>query len=199
MPLRFAQLYRAVPPTVEPVTVAEVKAQLRLLHSDDDDDLAFMIEAAREWAEDYTSRSLIYQSWVALFPGWPAVDDRTILLPRPQLSVVELFRYRDINDDWVELSEEDDFTVDEIEGSIRLRDAFTWPTLSKDRVNPLEVVFRAGYGDAASDVPMRFKQAIRLAVASAYGEDRSNSRSKVSFRAPSVAESLLSTLRVRPV
>lgn len=199
MPLRFAQLYRAVPPTVEPVSVAESKAQLRILHNDDDADLAFLIEAAREWAEDFTSRSLVYQSWVALYAAWPEVDDRTIILPRPQLSVVELFRYRDINDDWVELSEDDDFTVSEIESSIRLKSAFTWPSLSKDRVNPIEVVFRSGYGDAAEDVPKRFKQAIRLAVASAYGDDRGNGRTKVSFRAPSVAEVLLSSLRVRPI
>lgn len=199
MPLRFASLRRVSDPLVEVVSVAEAKAQLRILHSDDDEDLSFFSQVAREWAEDFTSRSLIYQSWVAQFAHWPDPCDRVILLPRPNLSVVETVRYRDVNDDWVELSEDDDFTVDEVENSIRLKTVFSFPTLSWDRANPIEITFRSGYGTAAEDVPVRFRQAIRLCVASSYGADRGNERSRVSFRAPNAAELLLHPLRVRPL
>lgn len=196
MPLRFSQLFRAVPPTVEPVTVAEAKAQLRILHNEDDADLEFMIQVGREWAEDFCNTSFLYQSWVAQFSGWPEILDRTVLLPRPPLSVVELVRYRDSDDEWVELSEETDYVVDEIEGSIRFRSAFGFPVLSQDRVNPLEVVFRAGHGDVAEDVPLRLRQAVRLFVASNYSTNRHN-RDVTAMH--SVAEKLLANFRVRPL
>lgn len=200
MPLRFSNLYRLTDPAVEPVTVAEAKAQLKLLHSDDDEDLSFMIQVAREWAEDHVSRALIYQHWVAQFSEWPEpIYDKTFVLPRPSLSVVLDLRYWDADDELVELSEQTDYFVDEISGTVRMVDTFSWPTLSKNRVNPIEVEFRAGMGDSADDIPLRYKQAIRLCVASMYGADRFNPRTKVSFRAPSVAEALLANLRVRPV
>lgn len=198
MPLRFAQLHRTAQPTVEPVTVAEIKAQLRLLHSDDDDDLAFMLGAGREWAEDFTNLSLIYQTWVALYSGWPVVGDNVLVLPRGPLSIVELVQYLDEDGEWVEVSE-DDYTVDEIGGTIRFVDSFGSPRVSLNHTNPVEVTFRAGFGDTGADVPMRIRQAIRLWVASQYLTERGNRRVNVSFRAPTAAENLLATFRNRPL
>lgn len=199
MPLRFSTLARVTPPLQEVVSVGEIKTQLRLLHSEDDLDLEVLSGVAREWAEDFTSRALLYQSWLACYNGWPVVSDPTMIIPRGPLSVVEFVRYRDCDDALVELNEDEDFTVDEVEGSITFKRSFQFPSLFNGRANPVEIAFRAGYGDAPGDVPLRFKQAIRLWVASAYGIERNNDRAKFSFRAPSVAEVLLSNLRIRPL
>jgi hypothetical protein len=56
---------RVTEPSIEPVTLAEMKRHLRAFMSvtDDDDDITNLIVAAREWVEDYTGRALIDQTW----------------------------------------------------------------------------------------------------------------------------------------
>ncbi len=62
------------PPAVEPVTLAEAKAYLRVEHGDDDDVIAALIAAARSHVEAQTRRVLITQigSLGAILAGrWP--------------------------------------------------------------------------------------------------------------------------------
>lgn len=49
-------------PTAEPVSVAELKAHLRVTHSADDSYLGTLIQAAREHAEQQTGRALAEQT-----------------------------------------------------------------------------------------------------------------------------------------
>lgn len=190
MSKRFGHLRRVVPSTAELVTLGEAKAQLRILHADDDVDLAFKLIVAKEWVEDYANQSLLYESWVVNFDYWPTVDeDFSLILPRPPLSVVEYVKYWDGDDEEVELSEEDDFTVDELGGVIQFVSGFSYPTLSLNRALPIEIGFRAGYGDAAEDVPARFRHAVRLKVSDLHNVEG----------AGVAAEKLLAPIRVRPL
>ena len=56
---------RVTQPDIEPVLLAEMKRHLRSYTSitDEDDDITNLIIAAREWAEDYTGRALVDQTW----------------------------------------------------------------------------------------------------------------------------------------
>ncbi|WP_032112227.1 head-tail connector protein [Candidatus Paracaedibacter symbiosus] len=49
--------------TVLPITLAQVKAHLRLDHADEDDYLTFLIQSAVEAVQNYTGRSLMLQTW----------------------------------------------------------------------------------------------------------------------------------------
>jgi len=58
-------LERVTDPDIEPVTLAEVREHLGEFagNTAKDDSITAMIVAAREWAEEYTGRALIDQSW----------------------------------------------------------------------------------------------------------------------------------------
>ena len=70
------------PPAVEPVTLAEAKAYLRVEHDDDDDVIASLIAAARSHIEAQTRRALITQTWQIRRDSWPG-DGRIRVVPAP--------------------------------------------------------------------------------------------------------------------
>ena len=65
-------LMRTVTAAVEPVTLAEVKAHLRLDHASEDELLGGLIRAAREEVERATGLALIDQDWRLVIDEWPA-------------------------------------------------------------------------------------------------------------------------------
>ena len=63
------------PPAAEPVTVAEVKAALRIDDTRFDALLPGLIASARAVAEQETGRQLVEQTWRAEMEDWPASDE----------------------------------------------------------------------------------------------------------------------------
>ncbi|EKF19777.1 hypothetical protein NA2_05533 [Nitratireductor pacificus pht-3B] len=74
-------LFRTVDPAVEPVTLVEAKAHLRIAHAGEDELLNGLIRAAREEVETTTGSALINQSWRMVLDDWPR--DALLLLRRP--------------------------------------------------------------------------------------------------------------------
>ena len=76
-------------PAVEPITLAEMKAYLRVDDDDfaQDDLIAGLIRAARLMVEAASRRILIEQSWRVVLDRWPAGG--TILLPIAPLIAVD--------------------------------------------------------------------------------------------------------------
>ncbi|MBV9076079.1 MAG: phage head-tail connector protein, partial [Methylobacteriaceae bacterium] len=73
-------------PGVEPVSLAEAKAHLRLEGSDEDALVAGLVSAARAFVQGTTRLCLIAQTWRIAAPGWP--PGRAIALPvAPVLAV----------------------------------------------------------------------------------------------------------------
>lgn len=76
-------------PAVEPVTLADAKAFLRLDAAHEDDLVSALIVAARHALEAATGRKLVAQTWRVRLDRWPA--GRSVALPFwPVLSVVAL-------------------------------------------------------------------------------------------------------------
>jgi uncharacterized phiE125 gp8 family phage protein len=74
------------PPTVEPVSLAEAKAHLRLDDNSDDGLLAGYILAARQYAENYIRGAIITQTYdYKLDGGWPMVWVRDYCRTRIEL------------------------------------------------------------------------------------------------------------------
>ncbi|MGF7007408.1 head-tail connector protein [Aminobacter sp. BE322] len=71
-------LIRTSAPAVEPVTLLEAKAHLRIAHVSEDALIGGLIRAAREDVERTTGLALIDQAWRLVLDGWPPGDAVTI-------------------------------------------------------------------------------------------------------------------------
>lgn len=81
-------------PTAEPVTLAQVKAHLRIDADITDDDalLASLIPAARAQAEHRTGRRFGVQTWSRVLGGFPAGP---LILPDPPIVAIVSIQYDD--------------------------------------------------------------------------------------------------------
>ena len=79
---RYRSLKVATQPVVEPVSVADAKAHLRIDHNSDDSYVAALVSAAREYCEVYMDETLVDTQYVMRLDAFPAV----IELPRPPMS-----------------------------------------------------------------------------------------------------------------
>ncbi len=180
MPLRFGALKVTTPPTVDPVTVAQAKAQLKILHSNEDQYLLGLIKVACEWAQDYTRLAFLTQTLTAQYPSWPspmtpncAKVDSTFLLPHPPLQLVNWVKYYDTTDTLITY-DPTKYVVDIIQspGTVRVKNTSyntpSVPCLSTNFVNPVSISYKAGFGDAAASLPARIQQAVLIMVAHLY-------------------------------
>lgn len=147
------------PPAVQPVTLTEAKAHLRVSYSDDDATITDLIEAATarlDGAYGLLGRCLITQTWKTTMP----VTAAAITLPLGPHQSVDAIAYLDDNRDTVTLAS-DTYTVDHLgstHAAVLMRvDGTAWP-------RTVSITFTAGYGDATADVPAPIRQAILLHV-----------------------------------
>jgi uncharacterized phiE125 gp8 family phage protein len=156
----------SVQPTVEPVSVAELKEHGRIDHGHEDERLAGLIKTARMMVEKDTRRKLCTQTVVLNLDYLP-----TYIVPEvlPIQSITSI-QYYDANNTLQTLASAT-YEADLYAEPILIRPAFgqTWPT-TYDRFNAVAVTMQAGYG-AASAVPEDAKQAILL-LASHWVENR---------------------------
>ena len=162
-------------PDVEPLTVQEVKDNLRLTGSDDDSRLDSLIKSARLWCEGYTNRSFIKQTRTQYMDDfWQPHEYRPVkersaieLLQGPLLDVsgttVQSVKYYDENDQLQTMSTAD-YWIDAKRPIPRIYVKESWPT-TKVRPNAVEIAYYAGFGTTAADVPSYFKDAMHLYIA----------------------------------
>jgi uncharacterized phiE125 gp8 family phage protein len=142
------------PPAAEPVTLAEVKAHLKIDTSDEDVLLATLITAARARAEWHTGRAFVSQSWTLRLDAWPR--DGVAEIPLPPLGGVTEVAVISPDDIRTVLAPAA-YRVDTASapGRVIFRDAAP-PLRTRDCI---EIAFTAGYGGAAA-VPPAIKEAI---------------------------------------
>ena len=154
------------PPAVEPITLAEAKAHLKVDTTDDDALIGALISAARARAEWHTGRALITQGWTLHLDAWPVLG--TIAIPLPPLQSVTLVTTYARDDSATVLSSAL-YSVDTASapGRVALKCDMP-PPIDLRNVNAVAIAFTAGYGDAESDVPQLLREAIFELIAFLY-------------------------------
>ncbi len=150
-------------PAVEPVSLADMKAFLRVETGDDDDIITALIAGSRIHVEAQTRRALVTQSWRLSRDSWPE-DGRLTVLPAP-LQTLTAARVYDVDGTANEIDTEA-FVPDP--GASALAFAPRALPMPGRRAAGIELDVVVGYGDNASDVPEPLRQAIRLLVAHWY-------------------------------
>jgi uncharacterized phiE125 gp8 family phage protein len=156
-------LFRTVEPAVEPVTLAEVKVNLRIDQNSDDDLLSSLIAAARGEVEARTGIALITQSWRLCLDDLP--DDGGVKLFRYPVRAITAVTAYDA-DGAAQVIDPAGWFLDPNSRPSRLYVSGPLPALR--RLNGLEIDFDAGFGEAGTDVPDSLLRAIHLLVARWY-------------------------------
>lgn len=166
------------PPAVEPVTLDEVKEHCRIDGATDDNLLNSLITVARQEAEKVTRRQLITATWELRLDKFPEI----IYLPMPPLQsvtpiapvVIGGVKYLDSSGIEQTLTENTDYMIDIYSEPGRITPCYgeVWPTIYPV-INAVRIVYKAGYGDAATSVPEPIKNWIKIVVGTLY-ENREN-------------------------
>lgn len=174
---------------VEPVTLAEAKAHLRIEPTDDDTLITALIVAARDWCESYANRQYIEATWkYTLDESFPDV----IELPRPPLLSVTNIKYYD--DDGVLQTMSASIyqvSISGVCGFVKPAYDQSWPAV-REQYDCIQVTYKAGYGSAAANVPETAKVAIKMLVAHLYN-NREAAVEKALAEVPFGIKSLLDT------
>ncbi len=153
-------------PAVEPISLAEAKAHLRVDASAEDTLIQSLIMASRLHIEAALDLALVTQSWRYRRDIWPA--NGIIDLPlRPAQSVTSIKIYKDRST--ADTLDADAFVLDGDGNPARLvwQGGVTIPH-SPLVANGIEIDLIAGFGDIPSDVPQSIRHALLLLVAHWY-------------------------------
>ena len=145
-------------PVVEPVSLLEAKAHLRVDIPDDDALISALITAARHYAETLTRRAFIAQSWKLVLDSFPGptligiprgkpftLPGHAIILEKSQVRVVNAIQYLDMNG-VSQIMPPANYTVDYTSEPCRITPVFgqIWP-IPLPQIGAIEVDFAAGY------------------------------------------------------
>jgi hypothetical protein len=219
-------LQRTVDATVEPVTLG-LAADHCVIDADTENELlSVYIKAAREYAEKYTGRAFLEQTWrlsLDRFPGWMTEPWRLgttsrpgfgfsysgflgpapILLPRPRLMAVASVTYLDPSGVRQTLNPSL-YAVDADAEPARIlpKPGTYWPSTAYGRSDVVQVTYTAGYGDTPDTVPASVQLAILGLVAHWYENRESvvltNSTNAVTV-VPKFVDSLLDSEAAPPI
>lgn len=153
-------------PTIEPVSLADMKHHLRVDITDDDAYISGLITAVRTNLERQYDTAFINQTWDWYLDDFPASEFRLPLFP---LSSVTSIKYTD-EDDSESTFSSDNYVVDNYSrpGRVTLKSTASWPSVTLKESNAVKVTFVAGYGATESSVPEPIRQAIKLLTADLY-------------------------------
>jgi len=165
-PYRSLRLH--TPPVVEPVSLAEAKAQCKVDIDDDDNLIQAYIQMSREYVEQILDVALIHQTLEARYDTFPLWE---IILPRPPMAPAAVtVIYRDeAGVDRTITSTAGQFQVDTYATPGRIYPLYNgvWPAVRGDE-NSVTVRWQAGYGASGQSVPAICKQLILLQTAHLY-------------------------------
>ncbi|MDD2772992.1 MAG: head-tail connector protein [Elusimicrobiales bacterium] len=151
------------PPLVEPVTIAEQKAFMRVDIPDEDALVAAFITAARQAAEAITGRAFVTQQWKATFDIIPI--GKRIELPVAPVVSVESVSLADDNG-VLHALDASAYHADLVSEPARITlHTYSRPLRWRHRINVAEVVFTCGYGADGASVPEPLKLAVRFMAA----------------------------------
>lgn len=177
-------------PAGEPVSIADVKAQLRIDGTAEDLLLAGLILTARIQIEATLGLALMTQSWRLTLPAWPV--GRILPLPiRPAIAVVGLQSVADTGA--TTALSMSGARLDPGPPPVLIAPLHGWPApaTSTDRV---AVDFNAGYGPSATSVPAPLRHSILLLAAHWY-EHRDPAEPDIAAAIPPAVSELMQPYR----
>lgn len=177
-------------PAVEPLTLVEAKAFLRVDGSDEDALISAMIKSARQAVEKASGLHMITQTWKMWMdsfpsegsrrgvsdPWWDGVKEGPVSLlsgcarsieiaSSPVQSVTSVVTYDD--DDAATTVSESSYRLDPLipglPARISLKTGESWPSDLRP-ANAICVTFVSGFGETGASVPEPLKHAMRLLV-----------------------------------
>lgn len=191
-------------PTVQPLTLAEVKEHCRVNHSYDDATLQLYLEAATAYVdgpEGFLGRALVTQTWELVLDEFP---ENEIKIPLPPLQSVTSVTYDDASG-IEQVVDSDDYTVDAVSepGWVLPESSGAWPA-TFEGINAVRIRFVAGYAptedsppDLRANVPFSIKAAILLTIGSLYEHRETVVVGGVVTQLPWGAEQLLRRHRIQ--
>lgn len=167
-------LKRITGPSTQCVTLAEVRAFLRIDTTSDDYMLTAFIQSAESYAENYMKRSINKQRWELRLDEFPGDDEASadIELPRPPLTTVTsevvISYVKDTTAGDTTSLASTVYTVDYYSEPGIIYPAYDneWPT-PRDEKNAVRITYYSGYSTPAN-VPEPIKQWVKLRVGSMY-------------------------------
>jgi uncharacterized phiE125 gp8 family phage protein len=148
------------PPAALPLSLADVKAHLRVETADEDAYLDGLLKTAVAHVEMRAGCQLIAQSWRVYLDEWPA--DCMVRLPLHPVRTILAVTVFDANGDAEPLASTA-WRLDAVSHPARL--AFAAPPSPGVAPNGIEIDIRAGYGETGVEVPDQLKRAVLLLVA----------------------------------
>ncbi len=172
---------QTVAPSGEPVTVADVKAHTYIDHTDDDNEIAMLVDAARDHVERYCNLRIATQTVDVKCDSF----DDFLYLPFGPVQSITNIKY--IGTDGVERTLDSsiyELRADDLDASIMRQYGMSWPP----RRSGTRITVTAIVGFAA--VPPAIKHAVLLMVAAGFKD-----REAQGMVATSTADALLSNFR----
>lgn len=154
-------------PIAEPLSLAEVKAHLRVDIADDDALISLLIIAARQYCEQATARSLVTQQWALVMDGFYSLPGRVLQLEKGPVQSIDSITYVDMAgapQTWPAT----EYAADLTGPLARITPRFgkIWP-ITLPQIGTATVSFTAGYG-APSAVPEGLKSWMKLRIGTLY-------------------------------
>ena len=209
------------PPAAEPVSLLMAKNHLRVDFVDDDALISTYIQAAREWAENYTQRAFFTQTIVLSLDAFPLYeygngtvlpmqqrgypyfsaywDPLAIRLPRPAALAVSSITYLDVTNTQQTL-DPTAYYVDITSEPARIvpKPSFTWPSTQVYLPGAVQITYTTGsYGDGVevNNCPAAVKIAMLLIIGHLY-EHREENTELALKTLPMGATNWLDTVRI---
>lgn len=185
-------LKRTIAATAWPVSVDDVKADLRLEHDDDDGLIQGLIQAATELAgapNGITGKALATETWALSIRA--AGRDSCIHLPVTPVKSLSSITYYDGENQAQSLDVADFYLYgDENWAYVQPKTGVVWPSLY-DRLDAITVTFVAGF----ESVPKNIQQGMRLMVSHWYENRLAVVTGTIATELPMAAEMLLGMSR----
>lgn len=153
----------------EPVTVTEVRDQLRLSGiTAFDDEITIMIKAARQYVEKSTNTALLTQTITEVFAEFPANTEKTpyyeLKLAVSPVQSVTSVAYKDTGGVSTTIASAN-YDVDTISTKARVAPipTYSWPSDVYQGINAITTTYVAGHTDTTA-LPAPYKKAILLII-----------------------------------
>lgn len=185
---------QTAPPGTNPVSLAEAKAHVRFEEADDDTLITALIGAATTHLDGWSGvlgLALMPQNWRQDYACFAS----RMSLPFGPVQSITSIQYFDF-DGVLQTVPDTDYILyeDSLSPYVCLAPGASWPGSLQTRANAVQVLFVAGYADAAA-VPLPIKQAILLLVGHWYENREAVNIGNITSELPLAVASLIAPYR----